>query len=415
MKVLLVSTSDFRGGAARAAYRLHTGLQKIDVQSQMLVQNRDTNDASVVGFSTSLISNFAKSRAIFDALPLRLYSQRQKALFSPQWLPDNLQARSSRLTPDVINLHWVNAGYVQVETLSKLKRPIVWSLHDMWAFTGGCHYTQDCKAYTQSCGNCPQLGSQKAYDLSRWVWNRKQKAWKNLDITIVALSAWLKACVQSSPLFSDKRIELIPNGLDTQTFKPLNKRFAREVLGLPAEKKIVLFGATNATSDQRKGFQYLQSALQALNSSTIAGDLELAVFGAIRNSQSPEFGLPTHYLGNFSDDLSLTLIYSAADVFVLPSVQDNLPNTIMEAIACGVPCVAFKIGGMPDLIEHQKNGYLAQPFAIDDLAKGIVWTLDNSRHQNLSAYARHKTELEFDYTLQARRYQTLFSDLVQSA
>ena len=413
MKVVVASTSDVKGGAARAAYRLHKGLQSINVESQMLVQDRSISDPSISGFSTTLVSNFAKSRVAFDTFPVKLYRQNKKAVFSPQWLPDNILSRTSRLSPDIINLHWVNAGYVQIETIAKFKQPVVWTLHDMWAFTGGCHYTQGCERYTQSCGNCPQLRSQREHDLSRWIWNRKKKAWKHSNITVVALSSWLKTCIQSSPLLGEKRVELIPNGIDTQRFKPLNKRFARELLGLPTDKKIILFGAMNATSDKRKGFHYLQSALEELSSSEMGNELELAVFGAAYSNQAPKFELPTHYLGNFSDDLSLALVYSAADVFALPSVQDNLPNTIMEAIACGVPCVAFKIGGAPDMVEHQKNGYLATPFDTQDLANGIIWTLDESRHQNLAEYSRQKAELEFDQAIQACRYKALFSEILQ--
>ncbi|NER78127.1 MAG: glycosyltransferase [Leptolyngbya sp. SIO1D8] len=413
MNVLLLNTSDIDGGAARAAYRLHQGLQSINVNSQMLVQSKSSSDATVLAPKTNLAANIANSRITVDAFPLKFYPQRHQVPFSLQWLPDSTAAKVAQINPDIINLHWVNTGYVQIESLAKLQKPIVWTLHDMWAFTGGCHYNQECDRYTQSCGSCPQLQSHKERDLSRWVWHRKSKAWQKRNFTIVALSSWLKDCAQASTLFRDWRIELIPNGIDTQVYRPVNKQLARDLLGLPQHKHIALFGAVKATSDKRKGFHLLQPALQELSQSGWGDRLELAIFGASRPDHAPDFGLVSHYLGSFNDDLSLSLVYSAADVFVLPSVQDNLPNTVMEAMSCGVPCVAFKVGGIPDMVEHQKNGFLAQPYEISRLAEGIVWVLDNSsRHQKLAAYAREKVEQEFTQQRQAQRYASLFSKIL---
>ncbi|MGC1248707.1 MAG: glycosyltransferase family 4 protein, partial [Spirulinaceae cyanobacterium] len=362
MKTLLLSTDDIQGGAARAAYRLHQGLQKAGVNSQMLVKEKSSQDPTVIAPATKLAEGIAKTKQTFAALPLKLYSQRQGTTFSTQWLPDNIVPQVAQINPDVINLHWINNSYMQIETLGKLKRPLVWSLHDMWAFTGGCHYNQECDRYTNSCGSCPQLGSNQDWDLSRWIWRRKVKAWQNINLTIVALTSWLASCAASSSIFKEQRIEIIPNGIDTNIYRPIPRQLAREVLNLPQDKELLLFGSLNATSDKRKGFHLLQAALQDLRKDT----LELVVFGASEPENPPDLGFKTHYLGTFADDLSLALIYSAADVFVLPSVQDNLPNTIMEAIACGTPCLGFNIGGLPDMIEHHGNGYLAQPFNIED-------------------------------------------------
>ena len=411
MKVLHLSNSDINGGAARAAYRLHQGLQGIGVTSQMLVQNKSSSDKAVIAPKTRLSQSIARMRVSVDVLPLKLYSQRHGS-FSTQWLPDTVIPKVEQLNPDIINLHWIREAFVQIETVSKFQQPVVWTLHDMWAFTGGCHYSWDCDRYTASCGACPQLGSDKNWDLSRWVWQRKAKAWKNSNLTIVTLSSWLAKCAKSSSLFQNSRIELIPNGLDTEKYRPINQKVAREILRLPEDKQLILFGSLQATSDKRKGFHLLQTALQNLSQSGWQDKLELVIFGASQPENPPEFGFKAHYLGTFSDDLSLALLYSAADVFVLPSVEDNLPNTVMEAIACGTPCVAFKIGGMSDMIEHQKNGYLAQPYQIEDLAQGIAWVLENEdRYQKLSHRAREKAEQEFTQDLQAQRYLSLFSEL----
>ena len=414
MKIAILSNSDIEGGAARAAYRLHKGLKSIGIDSQMLVQEKLSNDATVLAPKTRLEQGIARGKLTIETLPLKLYPQRDDTTFSIQWLPDRIVPQINQIAPDIINLHWINQGYAQIETLAKLKPPLVWSLHDMWAFTGGCHYNQDCDRYTISCGACPQLGSTKDWDLSRWVWQRKTKAWKNLNLTIVALSSWLANCARESSLFKDLRIEVIPNGIDTNRYRPINRQIAREVLNLPQDQQLILFGSLKATSDKRKGFHLLQPALQDLSKSGWYSRLELVIFGADRPENQPEFGLKSHYLGTLNDDLSLSLVYSAADVFVLPSVQDNLPNTIMEAIACGTPCVAFNIGGMPDLIEHEQNGYLAQPYETEDLAQGIAWVLENEeRHQKLSFRAREKVEEEFTMEIQARQYLSLFTEILE--
>ena len=414
MKSLIVNSHDIEGGAARAAYRLHKGLKSIAIDSQMLVEEKLSNDATVLAPKTRLEQGIARGKLTIETLPLKLYPQRDKTTFSIQWLPDRIVPQINQIAPDIINLHWINQGYAQIETLAKLKPPLVWSLHDMWAFTGGCHYNQDCDRYTISCGACPQLGSTKDWDLSRWVWQRKTKAWKNLNLTIVALSSWLANCARESSLFKDLRIEVIPNGIDPNRYRPINRQIAREVLNLPQDKQLILFGSLKATSDKRKGFHLLQPALQDLSKSGWYDRLELVIFGAERPENPPEFGLKSHYLGTLNDDLSLSLVYSAADVFVLPSVQDNLPNTIMEAIACGTPCVAFNIGGMPDLIEHEQNGYLAQPYETEDLAQGIAWVLENEeRHQKLSFRAREKVEEEFTMEIQARQYLSLFTEILE--
>jgi glycosyltransferase involved in cell wall biosynthesis len=413
MKVLQLSTSDINGGAARAAYRLHQGLQNIGVTSQMLVQSKSSNDEAVAAPKTNLSEGIAKTKVTFDHLPLKLYPQRKGTTFSPQWLPDTVSSRVAQLAPDIINSHWINQGFVQIETMAKLQRPLVWTLHDMWAFTGGCHYSQDCDRYTASCGACPQLGSNKDWDLSRWVWQRKAKTWKDLNLTIVCPSSWLAECARTSSLFKDVRVEVIPYGLDTGKYKPLNRQVARELLHLPQDKQLVLFGALKATSDKRKGFHLLQPALQDLSKSGWQEGLELVIFGSSAPEKPLDLGFKTHYLGTLSDDLSLALVYSAADIFVLPSTEDNLPNTVLEAIACGTPCVAFNIGGMPDMIEHEKNGYLAQPYKIEDLAQGIAWVLENKeRHRKLGDRAREKAEQEFTLEIQARRYLSLFTEIL---
>ena len=412
MRILLLNTTDINGGAARAAYRLHQGLNRIGVQSQMLVQEKFSSDTMVQAPGNRVEQGIARGRISLDALPLKCYSQTRKANFSLQWLPEGIAPQATNLNPDVINIHWTGSAFLRWETLARFKQPVVWTLHDMGAFTGGCFYAHDCQGYTASCGKCPQLGSHRERDLSRWVWRRKAKAWRNLDLTVVSPSRWLAKCAGESSLFGDVTIKVIPNGVDVNKYRPITKSVARELLGLAQDKHIIMFGSFNATSDRRKGFHLLQPALQSLSQSGWGDKAQVVVFGASHGSNSPELGFKTDYLGTLKDDLSLALAYSAADVFVLPSLQENLANTVIEALACGTPCVAFDIGGMPDMIEHEANGYLVKPLQVEDLAAGIAWVLDNpERRKKLSDNAREKVVQEFTQEIQANRYLRLFEEI----
>jgi len=415
MKVLLCSSYDIGGGAARSAYRLHQGLQDLQVDSQILVQTKLSDDFRVLSGSSKLSKGLAKLRPTLDQLPLYRYPKRDRTIFSTQWLPNSLDALMSEADPEIINLHWICDGFMPIKALRQFKQPLVWTLHDMWAFTGGCHYSYDCDRYLQSCGNCPQLHSQQKHDLSRQIWQQKSKYWQDINLQIVTPSHWLAKCAESSALFTNLAIEVIPNGLDLDIYKPIDRQFARQILNLPLNSKLILFGAMSATSDRRKGLHLLQPALQKLRRSLdiTESPTEILIMGASQPKSPLDFGLKSHYLGKLSDDVSLALVYSAADLFVAPSLQDNLANTVLEAIACGLPVVAFNIGGMSDMITHQHNGYLAQPFNTDDFAQGISWILeDGDRYQRLSHQARLKTEKEFSLELQAKRYLQLFEEIL---
>jgi glycosyltransferase involved in cell wall biosynthesis len=417
MKVLLLNTSDIKGGAARAVYRLHQGLQSIDVNSQMLVQTKHGENQAVIGSRAESGIGKAKTglRLTLEKLPLKLYSCGNKINYSSHWLPDKVNSQISQLAPDLINLNWISAGYVQIESIAKFNKPLVWTLHDMWPFTGGCHYNQECQKYTESCGACPQLSSKRDWDLSRWVWQRKAKAWQNLNLTIVSPSHWLAEQAKNSSLFQSFPIKVIPHGLDLTKYKPISQITARELLGLPLEKQLVLFGASpGSTGDSRKGLQFLQPAIQKLQQQKSFPDLDLVIFGASAPPNQSDLGFPVHYLGRFHDDLSLALVYSAADVMVVPSMQEAFGQTASESLACGTPVVAFNTTGLKDIVEHQKNGYLAQPFEIEDLAAGIAWVLaDSDRLYQLRHQARLKAEQEYILQLQAHRYLELFQEILE--
>lgn len=411
MKVLIVNTSDIQGGAARAAYRLHQALLVQSVDSQMLVQSKSSDDFTVHGPKTKFKKAMARMRPTLDAIPLLRYKDRTKALFSPSWIPFlGLVDQINALNPDVVHMHWIANGMIRIEDIQKIKAPIVWSLHDMWPFTGGCHYDEGCAGYKKKCGSCPALESGKEKDLSRKVWLRKQACFLRLpNLTIIGLSKWLTECAESSYLFKNKPILNLPNPIDTKTFAPFSQTEARKLFNLPPDKKLILFGAMGATSDPRKGYKELSQALEYLSE-----DYELVVFGS-NEPQSPQsFKQKVWYLGYLHDDVSLRLLYSAADVMVVPSLQENLSNAIMESLSCGTPVVAFDVGGNSDLIEHEKNGYLAKSFHCNDLADGIAWILTHSMKEELKECARNKIVKNFDAEIVVKKYVELYKSIIDA-
>jgi glycosyltransferase involved in cell wall biosynthesis len=413
MKIVIMNTSDIEGGAARCAFRLHKGILRLGLESVYVVQEKLSDDETVLGNRSSLGRILAIARPALDSLPNRFYRKRIRTYFSSGIVPGRISSHVNRMSPDIINLHWVAGGFLRVESFKNFKRPLVLTLHDSWAFTGGCHLPGNCERYLQQCGACPILESRHDHDLSYWNWLRKSRAWRNLDLTIVTDSRWLAECARNSSLFQGRRVEAINPGLDLNQFKPINKSVARTLLSLPHDKKLILFGAMFSTSDPNKGFHFLQSAIKDLASGGWGSRAELVVFGASEPSNPQNLGMKTHYLGRLHDDISLAALYSAADVTVVPSIRESFGQTASEAMACGTPVVAFAATGLLDTVEHLKTGYLARPFETEDLARGVSWVLEEgNRTDALSLAARLKAEQFFSIELMARKYMDLFKDVL---
>ncbi len=412
MKIVHVCQSDVVGGASRAAYRLNKGLQRIGEDSRMLVQSKSGDDETVIGPQGKIGKAFGRMGPTLDALPLRLYKDRAPSLFSPGWFTyGNFVERINQCHADIVHLHWISGGMIRIEDVKRIKAPVVWSLHDMWPFTGGCHFDQECGRYSSGCGGCPLLGSSRRRDLSYAVFRRKQRAYAKLpSLALVGLSSWITDCAMRSPLFASLRIVTLPNPIDIESFKPLEKKIARELLGLPLGKKLVLFGAMQATSEPRKGFKELNAALRTAN----LPDTECVVFGSSKPANAPDFGMAVRYLGRLHDDITLCVLYSAVDVMVVPSLQENLSNIVMESLACGTPVVAVNIGGNRDLVDHMRNGYLAAPFDPADLLRGIEWTLQNATLRGLAVSAREKVVNNFEMAAVSRRYAELYEAVSRS-
>jgi len=419
MKVLHLSAADANGGAARGAYWMHRALQQAGVDSWMLVAEKYTSDPTVIG-STGITGSqkvFNGIRQTVEYWPLKQYKNKKSGAFSPAIYPSDIARQVEAIDPDVINLHWVAGGLLRPQDLLKFRgakqRPIVWTLRDMWAFTGGCHYAGECRAYQTVCGRCPALGSSQFNDLAHKGWQRKQSAWQDLEIAIAPLSEWLADCARQSALFAGQRIQVIANAVDITVYRPVEKAIARNLLNLPSERKLVLFGALSPTADARKGFSYLRKAFHQLAEHSQNHQIEAVIFGADKPAIDLDLKLPTTFLGRLHDDTMLALAYSAADVMVVPSLQEAFGKTAIEAMACGTPVVAFDATGLKDSVVHQHNGYVATCFDSADLAAGINWVLnDRERWEKLSSNARQTVEDKFTFAHQAQQYKRLYSQLL---
>jgi glycosyltransferase involved in cell wall biosynthesis len=381
----------------------------------MLVQEKIGDDPYIYGPERKVEKGLSRLRPMLDQFPLYFYFKKINLAFSSAWVPDSILRSLENLQPDLIHLQWWNKGFMRISTVGHLTPPIIWTLHDMWPFTGGCHYDHGCGRYVGQCGACPQLKSQRENDLSRWVWQRKRRAWRNRSFTIVCPSRWIAQCAQRCTLFSGHRIEVIPNGLDTTRFRPVERVQARQWLGFSPAKKLVLFSGIRVMDNPTKGSALLRQSLDYLVQMGWQDQLELIVLGSSSPAQPVDWPIPVHYVGRLQDEVALALVYAAVDVNLAPSVMDNLPNTVMESLACGTPVAAFRVGGLPDMITHQENGYLAEPGDPEDLANGIDWILDDSkRYQSLAENARQHALQNYDQRIIAHTYSTLYQELLEA-
>lgn len=389
MNVLIISTSDILGGAAIAANRLMSALQNSGMNVKMLVRDKQSDNENVIktGGSVQNRWNFYRERGdIF--LHNRLSRENLFDIsiantgVSVTQLPEFKEA-------DIVHLHWINQGMLSVKEIGNILasgKKVVWTMHDMWAFTGICHHSGVCTNYEKSCGSCPYLVSDSRNDLSHKVFLQKQKAFSKGKITFVACSRWLKDLADKSPLRQGHTVVSVPNPIDTNVYRPKDKAQVRGKLNLPLDKKIVLFAAVKA-SDPRKGFDYLAESCRLM--AQHPNDILFLIAGNRGEEIEKRLSLPAYSIGFVSPN-NMPDLYNAADVFVTPSLQENLPNTIMEAMACGTPCVGFNIGGIPEMISHGRNGYVAEYKNAEDLAKGLLWTLYQADSETLSANAREK-------------------------
>jgi glycosyltransferase involved in cell wall biosynthesis len=416
VKIVHVNTFETLGGAARSAYRLHQGLRAMGEDSTMFVRQADSNDPSV--------TEMHSSRHILDRVRRRIRKERIARDFRayratrPPGLEPFHDSRSVvwfdflRDLPkcDILNLHWVANSFLDYESFfAKVPTAIqvVWTLHDMNAFTGGCHYDAGCGRFADCCGRCPQLGSNDPKDLSHRIWQRKAKAFSRLDssrLQFVTPSRWLAEEIRRSPLAGRFPVSVIPYGLNLNDFAPRGRAACRDILGLPLDAKVLLFVA-DGLDNERKGFALLTAALAAL-----PRDGPVAILSVGRKKPDVAIDMPWIHVGEVKNDRLLSVLYSAADIFIIPSLQDNLPNTVLEAMACGTPVLGFAVGGIPDMVRPGVTGMLVPPKDVAALGSAIVLLLrDPEQLREMGLNCRRVAIEEYSSDLQAIRYSKLYA------
>lgn len=417
----MISTFHHQGGAAIAANRLLETLKKYNDVHYITKTSR--NNSTIDSFSYEDDSFLGKLKSfLFLAYEkfIFVFSEKNASVrfsFSTAPIGFDVTKNSSFKNADVIHLHWINQGFISLPGLDKIfqsGKPIVITLHDFWYFTGGCHYPGTCTAYMHACGNCPFLKNPAENDLSAKLHARKTEIFKHADkIAIVGCSNWLKTEASKSSILKNIFITSVPNALRIDNFIPHDLKKMRIKYQLPIDKKIMLFGSMSIT-DPRKGFQYFKDALTHLTANYTKDTLEIAVFGAIKNNHSEVFNnLPfkVNYLGKINPK-DIAEIYSIADVYISPSLEDNLPNTVAEAMSCGIPVVAFHTGGLPEMIDHRKNGYLAAYQNEMDLAAGIHFILSNEFPEALKISARNKAADTYSPEKVRLAYESVYKNLL---
>ncbi len=402
MNVLLLNTYA-HGGAGIACRRLQGALRESGLAADLLTADDLGNRwpfyaerLSFVPYEHDKSVRFSFSPANFGKNPLR-HPLVQKA--------------------DVLHLHWINQGFLSLKTIGQLAalgKPLVWTLHDMWAFTGGCHYSRGCERYKNACGDCPYLRRPGPDDLSHKIWLRKKRFFPP-GIRFVTCSQWLAGVARSSGLLRDYEVRAIPNPIDTTLFKPLRQAERdnfRAQKGISPAAFVLLFVAMNV-NEKRKGFSFLSNALQYLHTQKPDLQIEIVVLGKPGPEALRTLPYPVHALGLVQDPAAMSRAYGAADVFVIPSLEDNLPNTVMESLACGTPVVGFDTGGIPEMTGHLQEGFIALQGDSQGLANGIYEVLKGEKP--LDEYrkaARKKAETHYSNKIIAARYAALYREVL---
>ncbi|MDF5691745.1 glycosyltransferase [Aquirufa aurantiipilula] len=409
LKIVLLSYHNHNGGAAIACGRLHDALEKAGHQVTTLVQEKTGEDSSI----SLAVSAVKKWMAFLRFVAERLYFarfERNKSirfLFNPGIFGQDISQHPAIQEADIIHLHWVNFGFLSIRSIEKLlqlNKPVFWTLHDMWAFTGGCHHSGDCKGFEQTCGHCKFLAKPEPQDLSHQLWAKKMKQFHYHNLQIITCSDWLGNRAKSSSILNGTPIKTIANPIDVAIFQQGDATQAKISLGLNPDKQYLLFVAMRVSAPE-KGFSYLKTALHqwAIEHPLLVQQTELLVVGEISDPEIMQsLALNIHTLGKVQDVSTMIKAYQSSAMFITPSLEENLPNTIMEAMACGTPCLGFEVGGIPEMIDHEVNGYVAQKLQAADLCRGISYILPQS--EKLGQEARKKVATHYESSIIANKH-----------
>lgn len=416
MRVLIVNTSERIGGAAIAANRLMEALNNHGVEAKMLVRDKQTDHPRVVQLDKSWKNDV---KFVWERFCIWKANQfHRHKLFEVDMANVGIDITSlpEFRDADVIHLHWINQGYLSLRNIQKILqsgKPVVWTMHDMWPFTGICHYAGSCTRYQSQCHDCPLLfhdGGKK--DISYRVFLQKQPLLSATKIHFVACSQWLERLAKTSTLLQGHPVCNIPNAINMNLFHPMDKQKARIKLNLPLDKRLLLFGSLKIT-DKRKGVDYLIESCRLIQERhpDLASQLAIVTMGKAGEQMQALFPFPVFNLSYVGRERDLVDVYNAVDLYVTPSLQDNLPNTIVEAMACGVPCVGFQTGGIPQMIDHLHNGYVATYQDASDFANGIHWALEDD-YNSLSEMATRKAQLTYSENVVAARYVEVYNQAI---
>jgi glycosyltransferase involved in cell wall biosynthesis len=409
VKVLHIVGGDLRLGAHRGAYWLHQGLLNIGIESNILgfIPNSQL-DSHIYSLTSSRFRQLLSqiTPRVIDLMLTGLYKNKLQTAFNTGFLASDITKHPLFRVSDVINVHWYSNGVSSPYQISLYNKPTVVTIRDMWPFTGGCHYSMGCEKYKLNCGSCPQLGSSRQVDLSSIVLKNKKKAAQPF-VRFVGISEWISNCARFSSILEGHNISTIDNCIDTSAFFAVDKCVARHILGLSSSRPVVVVGASNLQNSY-KGWNYFLDSTRYLADR----EIQLLTFGR----QPAPFSWPdkwkVNHLGFLSDEISLRLAYSSADLFVAPSEQEAFGKTIVEAMACATPVVCFDATGPQTIVDHKITGYKAEPFSVEDLARGVSWLLDSPDNEQTRQNCLDIASARFSKEAVALRYKELYSEMI---
>ena len=419
MKVLLVGKSAAHGGAAIASCRLMEILRERGVDVSMLVQESGNGKEAIYSTTRTVLKkqvNFL--RFIWERLVfLRHEKSREiRFLFSLANTGERLSRNHLVREADILHLQWVNGGFLSRKSIRKLLslgKPVVWTFHDMWPMTGGCHHALTCDRYMHECGECIYLKHPRKNDLSHRLWRRKKRMYRDRNFTVIAPSKWMAGRVKESSLLGHMDVHTIHNPVDQTRFRPVDRKQACANLGLDPSRRYILFGAASV-KNLYKGFTYFQEAVRLLSGDPgTSDDVEILIFGKAGRDVSRMLPLKTHVVDYVSSEQTMVDLYNAARVYVISSLQDNFPGTVVESMLCGTPVAGFRTGGIPEMIAHLEDGYLAEHKSAGDLAEGMKWILSCEPYPELSKKVRSAAVRRFSMERSAEKHAELYRNLLE--
>jgi len=410
MKILHVVYTDEGGGASKAVMRLHKSLLTNNIDSYVLVQIKKGDNFRILTNNSILnrISYFFRFYLSRILLKFFLKTHNQN-LHSLQLFSGSFVNYINNSDFDIIHLHWFQHEMLSVYDISKISKPIVWTLHDMWPFCGSEHIT-DTKRHILGYKSTNRPSFESGFDFNLFTWNRKMKFWRN-QLQLIAPSKWMADEAHSSLLFNSWPIKFIPNTLDTNIYKPISKIFARDLFGLPKNEILLLYGAIQGSKYHNKGFDLIEEVFNYLTSNYENLSFQIVIFGQSETKEKSSICYPIKYMGHIYDDITLALLYSACDVLLVPSRIESFCQTASEAQSCGTPVVCFNTSGLKTTVKHLESGYLAKTFDIVDFANGILWVL-NQDSKTLSRNARNFAIETFDFTVAGKSHIDLYNSIL---